>query len=299
MEKTFAYALLIFVAGSSYGFIVPVVRIADALGIAVADFLSLQYVLAFAIMACVTTVRRSWRPSPRSLVKLALVGILTAGCSLCYYRTVAMLPSSVALTLLFQFVWITAALDCITKRKLPSRTTVLAIVIVLIGTLLAAGVFEGSHAELDPAGIAFGLASAVFYASFLFASGRVGTDAPIELRTTMLSLGSFVIAAAIGTSAFVEALSNHLAWLFAALMAVIGVIVPTTLISWASPRLDPSVVSIMAASELPVGVLAAWAILGDVPSALGLVGVALVLVGIVVKQLPTLAARKSRSKESC
>lgn len=288
MGRTLTYALLVFVAGSSYGFIVPVVKIASAAGIGAEDFLPLQYLVAFAAAAIVCAVQRVRLGSPRDPVKLALVGILTSGCSLCYYRAVALLPSSVALTMLFQFVWIGAVIDCIAERRLPSRATVAAIAVVLAGTLLAAGIFEGSHGDLDPTGITFGLASAVFYASFLFVSGRVGQDRPVALRTAMLSLGGFAVTAAVGPVAFVEALPTASVWPFAALMAIIGVILPTSLISFASPRLSPSVVSIMAASELPVGVLAAWAVLGDAPSALGIAGVVLVLAGIVVNQLPAL-----------
>lgn len=284
------YALLVFVAGASYGFVVPVVKIADANGVTVSDFLPLQYLIACIVLLVVSFIRRLRIGTPINVAKLAAVGILTSGCSLCYYRAVALLPSSVALTMLFQFVWIGAVIDCVAARKKPSHTTLAAIVIVLVGTLLAAGLFEGSHANLDPLGIAFGLASAVFYAAFLFVSGRVGTDEPVALRTAMLSLGGFIVSTAMGPVAFAEALPDLGVWPYALLMAAIGVILPTSLITYASPKLAPSVVSIMAASELPVGVLSAWIILGDVPSALGVVGVVLVLIGIVVNQVPVLLA---------
>ena len=54
-------------------------------------------------------------------------------------------------------------------------------------------------------------------------------------------------------------------------------------------------VSVMASSELPVGIFAAWALVGDAPTPLTLFGAFLVLAGIVVKQLPAIAAdRKNR-----
>ena len=76
-------------------------------------------------------------------------------------------------------------------------------------------------------------------------------------------------------------------------MSILGVILPTTLINYASPKLSTGMVSVMASSELPVGILAAWVLVGDEPTPLVLFGAALVLVGIILKQLPTLlSARK-------
>ena len=74
-------------------------------------------------------------------------------------------------------------------------------------------------------------------------------------------------------------------WPYAVLMDTLGVILPTTLINFASPKLSTGMVSVMASSELPVGIFAAWGIVGDAPSLLTLLGAALVLAGIVVKQV--------------
>ena len=288
MDRTLTYALLVFLAGSSYGFIVPAVKIAEASNVHVADFLPLQYLLAFFIMGAVTIVRRIPLASPCSFAKLAAVGIFTSCTSLCYYRAVAMLPGAVALTLLFQFVWIGVIINAIAERRLPDRTTVVAVVIVLVGTVFAAGVFDGSIADLDPLGIAYGLGSAVFYSMFLFSSGRVGTEFAVPLRTTGLALGGFITTTIMNPGFVAVAVSDALIWPYALCLAFLGIIIPTSLIALASPKLDPSVVTIMASSELPVGVLAAWAIVADVPSVPALFGVVLVLGGIVYNQWPAL-----------
>ena len=292
MGKTLTYALLVFLAGASYGFIVPVIKIANAGGVAPTDFLPLQYLIAFLIMAVVLVIRRDKGAPPLTLARLAAVGICTSGCSLCFYQAATILPSSVALTLLFQYLWVDAILDCILRRSLPDPATVVSILVVVAGGSLATGLFDGTAAALDPVGIAFGLASAVFYGGFLFVSGRVGTDQPVALRTMMLALGGFVVTTAVNPDVLLggQLLDADL-WPYAIVLAALGIVVPTNLISFASPHLSPSVVSIMAASELPIGVLASWAIIGDAPSALGVVGVVLVLAGIVANQLPALLKR--------
>ncbi len=298
MNRTLAYALLVFLAGSSYGFIVPAVKIASANGVDVADFLPAQYLLAFFIMGAVTLVKRVSLPEPKELAKLAGIGLFTSCTSLCYYRAVALLPSAVALTLLFQFVWIGVILESVATRKLPNRSTVIAVIIVLIGTVFAAGVFDSSFAELDPAGLAFGLGSAVFYSLFLFTSGKVGVEYAVPLRTMMLALGGFFMTSALNVGFFTEALWDLKIWPYAIALSFLGIIIPTGLIAFASPKLPGGMVTIMASSELPVGVLAAWAIVADIPSLPTLIGVALVLGGIVYNQLPALKEALGKSRHT-
>lgn len=300
MNRTLAYSLLVFLAGASYGFIVPVVKIASTHGVDVADFLPAQYLIAFFIMGAVTLAKRIAPPKPRELAKLAGIGLFTSCTSLCYYRAVALLPSAVALTLLFQFVWIGVIFESIATRKLPDRPTVIAVVIVLVGTVFAAGIFDSSFASLDPAGIAYGLGSAVFYSLFLFTSGKVGTEYAVPLRTMMLALGGFVMTSALNVSFFTEALWDPAIWPYALLLSFIGIIIPTSLIALGSPKLPAGMVTIMASSELPVGVLAAWLIVSDTPTLPTIIGVVLVLVGIVYNQLPALkeSLRKNAKQTS-
>lgn len=293
MNKTVINALLIFAAGASYGFIVPAVKAAVQIGVYPADFLPLQYLVALVVCVGFALFRRVKFASLRESAKMALLGMLTGCTSICYYTSVSMLPGAVALTLLFQYVWVSVLIECLVERKLPSRSTVVAIVIVLVGTLFAAGVFEGSIASLSPLGIVAGAGSAVFYALYLYLSGRIGVDQPASLRAAMLPAGGLIATSLANPACYTTAFFNPLTWPFAIGMSVIGVILPTTLINYASPKLSTGMVSIMASSELPVGILAAWALVGDTPTALTLFGAALVLAGIVFKQLGTLKEKSA------
>lgn len=288
MKSTFGNALLVFAGGASYGFIVPVIKAATANGILPYDFLPLQYLFAFiACLVFTLAKQRSWG-SAKSLPRLALLGVFTGCTSLCYYVSVSLLPSAVALTLLFQYVWVNILIDCVSAHRLPERSTVIAVAIVMMGTAMAAGLFEDSFGMLDPIGIAAGMGSAVFYALFLFFSGRIGIGHPPSVRATMLALGGLAVTSLVNPACYTSSFLDVGVWPYAIGMSVIGVILPTTLINYASPNLSAGMVSVMASSELPVGILAAWAIVGDVPSPLALIGAALVLAGIVFKQLPAL-----------
>ena len=288
------YALLVFLAGASYGFIVPAVKSSTAIGVYPADFLPLQYLVAFAACLAFALARRVRFASPAECAKMALLGVFTGLTSICYYQSVSLLPSAAALTLLFQYVWVSVLIECVVERRLPSRSTVVAVVIVLVGTVFAAGVFEGAIGTLDPLGVALGAGSAVFYALFLYLSGRIGADQPSALRAAMLPAGGLLVTSLANPACYATALFDANVWPFAVGMSILGVILPTTLINYASPHLSTGMVSVMASSELPVGIVAAWALVGDAPSPLVAFGAVLVLVGIVVKQAPSILAERRR-----
>ena len=293
MKNTVINALLVFLAGASYGFIVPAVKLAVQVNVFPADFLPLQYLVALALCMGFAIIRRVSFGSPAACAKMALLGVFTGLTSICYYNSVSLLPSAAALTLLFQYVWVSVLIECIVERRLPSRSTVIAVCIVLVGTLFAAGVFEGSLETMNPLGVAIGAGSAVFYALFLYLSGRVGTDQPTALRAAMLPLGGLIVTSIANPACYTTALFDANVWPFAIGMSLLGVIIPTTLINYASPKLSTGMVSVMASSELPMGILAAWVLVGDAPSPLVLFGAVLVLVGIVYKQMPSIMASRN------
>lgn len=273
----------------------PAVKSATAVGVYPADFLPLQYLVALVACLGFALVRRVKFASPRECAKMAVLGVLTGCTSICYYNSVSLLPSAAALTLLFQYVWVSVLIECVVERHLPSPSTVVAVIIVLVGTVFAAGLLEGSLETLDPLGVAMGAGSAVFYALYLYLSGRIGVGQPAALRAAMLPAGGLLVTSVANPACYATALFDPNVWPYAVGMSVLGVILPTTLINYASPKLSTGMVSVMASSELPVGIFAAWALVGDAPTPLTLFGAFLVLAGIVVKQLPAIAAdRKNR-----
>lgn len=292
-SNTLANSVLVFVAGSSYGFIVPVIKGAAEVGIYPASFLPIQYLVSFVVLLAVMFARRVPWGAPREFLPLAVLGVFTGGTSICYYNAVTLLPSSAALTLLFQYIWVSVLIECVHRRRLPTLSSVVAIAVVLVGTVFATGLLDGAAQPLDPVGVAFGLGSAVCYALFLYLSGTLGTDKPAVLRTTMLAAGGLAVTSLVNPAAYVASLPDPATWPYGAGLAVLGILLPTTIINFASPHLSAGMVSIMASSELPVGILAAWAIVGDVPTPLVLFGAFLVLAGILCKQVPTLLRRRA------
>ncbi len=292
ISTTFTNSVLIFIAGSSYGFIVPVIKTANENGIFPSTVLPLQYLIALVASLIFVLVRRIEWSSPKKLCEMAILGIFTGGTSICYYTAVTLLPSSAALTLLFQYVWISVLIECIHKRKLPTLSSVISIAVILIGTVFATGLLDDSAISLDPIGVAFGAASALFYALFLYFSGIIGVGQPTALRAVMLAAGGVIATSIVSPGAYIAAVQTPQVWPYSFALSILGIIFPTTVINYASPKLSAGMVSIMASSELPVGILAAWALVADVPSPLVIFGSILVLLGIFLKQIPALLVKR-------
>lgn len=291
ISTTFTNSVLIFIAGSSYGFIVPVIKTANENGIFPSTVLPLQYLIALVASLIFVLVRRIEWSSPKKLCEMAILGIFTGGTSICYYTAVTLLPSSAALTLLFQYVWISVLIECIHKRKLPTLSSVVSIAVILIGTVFATGLLDGDAISLNPIGVAFGAASAVFYALFLYFSGIIGVGQPTALRAVMLAAGGVIATSIVSPGAYIAAVQTPQVWPYSFALSILGIIFPTTVINYASPKLSAGMVSIMASSELPVGILAAWVLVADVPSPLVIFGSILVLLGIFLKQIPALLVK--------
>ena len=291
ISTTFTNSVLIFIAGSSYGFIVPVIKTANENGIFPSTVLPLQYLIALVASLIFVLVRRIKWSSPKKLCEMAVLGIFTGGTSICYYTAVTLLPSSAALTLLFQYVWISVLIECIHKCKLPTLSSVVSIAVILIGTVFATGLLDGDAISLNPIGVAFGAASAVFYALFLYFSGIIGVGQPTALRAVMLAAGGVIATSIVSPGAYIAAVQTPQVWPYSFALSILGIIFPTTVINYASPKLSAGMVSIMASSELPVGILAAWVLVADVPSPLVIFGSILVLLGIFLKQIPALLVK--------
>ncbi len=285
MNKHFKYALLIFIAGASYGFMVPTIKLGVDAGFSPIQCTPLQYIFGFVICMSIALIKRYKFPSLRSCIKIALIGLCTSLTSIFYYLSAAELTGAFAVTLLFQYVWINVLIECITEKHLPSRSTVLSVTIVLAGSILSSGILEKPIDHFSILGIIAGFASAFLYALFLYTSGKVEVDKKPAVRSALLPIGGIITTCIITWDTLPSTLTTINALPFGLILAVMGLVVPTVLINYASPHLSPGYVSIMASSELPAGIFLTWLIIGETTSIMSWIGVILVLGGIILKNV--------------
>ncbi|MCL1891332.1 MAG: DMT family transporter [Coriobacteriia bacterium] len=288
MSKTLRYSLIMFAAGCCYGVVVPLVRVIYAQGISPTQVLGLQYFLGSLALALVVLIFFRRKVAPKALLQLLGVGFLAAGVSFFYYQAISLIPSATALTLLFQFVWMGVVVQAVRERTFPPAMTIISVLVIMLGTILATGVLETGPEPLNVIGVLFGFLSAVFYTAFLVASGKAAAGVPAVNRTLFTTIGSFIIALVIYPSFFTETLAPNLTngdLLMPSLaLGMMGILLPVFLIAYSAPHLPNGLATIMASSELPSGILCVMLFMGDKISPLVFLGVVIVLAGIVLSQ---------------
>jgi len=103
------------------------------------------------------------------------------------------LPASLAIILLFQFVWIGFLLEWIFSKTRPAPITVLSIILILIGVFFASNIVNGDIQGLPIKGFVFGILSAFTYAGFIFFSGTVAVKVDAWTRSSMMVTGSTIM----------------------------------------------------------------------------------------------------------
>jgi len=110
-----------------------------------------------------------------------------------YYQSLKTLNASLAIIFLFQFVWIGAIFDWIFNKKKTSKQKLMSISIVLIGSVLAAGVISHKGAIFSWQGAIWGLFASFTYTAFIFISSSVEKDTPPVLKSALLSTGALIV----------------------------------------------------------------------------------------------------------
>ena len=297
------YALAVFVGGASYGAMGTVAKSAFAAGFAwpqtvmsQALFGTLLFGLAFAIEAL-----RNKGAAPmdaRKLLRLAGTGMVTATTGVLYSIALSKLPVAVAITLLFQFTWIGIVIQVVATRKPPHAAQVVAAAVIMAGTVLASGLLSADvdFASFDPVGVACALLSAVSCAAFMYLSGHVENDMPSFQRGFFICLGSLLVGVIVCPGYFPSGVLFQGIAGYGVLLAVTVLFVPVLLFGIGTPRLPVGVSTILAASELPCGILVSVLVLGEGVDAVQAAGVIAILAGVVIAQGPTLKVRPRRAK---
>lgn len=173
--------LLVFFGACSFGILSTFVKLAYHEGYTLGDVTGAQAFFGAVILWMLFFFqRRTASYKAKAIVpqtpwwKMVLAGTCTGLVSIFYYQCVKLVPNSVAIILLMQFIWMSILMEYLIFKKKPTGLQLFAILLVLGGTVLASGMAETSIESMDLKGIGFGLLAAICYAGFLLLSGRIG-----------------------------------------------------------------------------------------------------------------------------
>ena len=285
-----------FLAGCTYGLVVPFVKTAQYEGFSTGQIMVTQYVVATAVLIVACLIFSRIKVGLKDALKLMGMGMVAASVSFFYYQSLQLLTPAMSLTLLFQFVWMGMVVQAVRTKTPPKPAAVLTVLFVVVGAVLATGILdEGVTLEsLNALGILFGFLSAVGYTAFLVLSSRLATSLPAINRSMFTTLGSVVISVAI-TPQYLAKPMMVLDPLLSVGMGVVGICLPVFLIALSAPKIPTGLATVMASSELPSGVLCAAIFLGEPVSLTIGLGVVIVLLGIIASEMETLLMLRKRS----
>ncbi|WP_459962574.1 EamA family transporter [Nocardia sp. IFM 10818] len=236
----------------------------------------------------------NWNLLRRNASLLLGYGLLAvAGAQLAYFNAVAHMDVGVALLVEYTapvavIVWL-----WLRHQQRPGRVTVLGALIAVVGLILVLDLISG--VDTSWIGIAWSLGAMVGASAYFILSARGDTEVPGSvLATSGLLIGglAILIAGLAGVvpmrTATAEVSFQGFTTPWWAPVIALGVV--TASLSYmtgiaGARRLGSRLASFVALTEVLAAIVFAWALLGQTPRPIQLLGGALILIGVVVVKL--------------
>lgn len=253
------------------------------------------------VMAVVATLlRHNWLREALDHAGTVIVygAIPIAGAQLCYFNAVTYLPVGVALLLEYASPLLVVGWLWATTRRRPGNLTLAGVALAVAGITLVLGLVgpgAGTGGGINPAGIGWGLGSAVCAACYFMMSDKASADGTGLHSITLATAGLVVGAVTVGLLGLARAMqltfANHdtamagitTSWLVPVItLAIVPTAAAYTFGIMGIARLQPRFASLVGLAEVMFAVLAAWALLGESISPTQLLGGAVVLAGLAL-----------------
>ncbi|MCM3177444.1 EamA family transporter [Cytobacillus horneckiae] len=289
------YPLAVFLGGACFGVLSTFVKLAYGEGFVLAEVSGSQFIAGTLLIWLLLLFTKKKKISVKRFLFIALSGIPMGLTGIFYYQSLQTLEASLAIIFLFQFVWIGTLLEYLIDHKKPTNQKLIAIFILLIGSILAAGVLTNGFSNLSLSGVAWGLLSACSFSAFAYISGTVGRELPPIQRSAIFALGGLLITMVIFPPVFLFDLQTVTAIApYGLFLGLFGVMLPPLLFAIGMPHVGAGLGTILTSSELPVALFMSLVFLGENLQLVQWIGVCIIIVGIIFGNFPV-SKRKERS----
>lgn len=278
---------LVAIGATTYGMLATFVKMAYSEGYTTAEVTTSQFILGIIGILLINAFQKAKhkekvvKATKKNIFSLMLAGTSLGMTSLFYYLAVKYIPVSIGIVLLMQTVWMGVLLEMILEKKLPSKQKVIAVIIVLIGTVLATNIIHNDVA-LDWRGLAWGVLAAASFTTTMFTANSVATEISSAQRSLYMLLGGSIIvfSFAIATQAAPFNFEIFLKW--GIILALFGTIIPPMLMTAGFPLTGIGLGSIVSALELPVSVMMAYVLLDEKVILSQWIGIVLIILAIII-----------------
>ena len=255
----------------------------------------------------IISLRGRWQSLWRNAAMISIYGLIAvAGAQLFYFNAIQHLSVGVALLLEYCGTVLVVGWMWARHGHKPRRLTSAGSAVAIVGLLLVLNLFGG--ARLDPIGVLWGLAAAFALATYFVLSSQIDNDLPPVAMTcaamttgavALLALGAVGVVPMHASFGAVDLLGSRVSWL----VPVLGLSLVAAAIAYvagigAARRLGPKLATFVGLTEVIFGVLFAWLLLNELPTALQLGGGALIVIGIALVRIDELRPATPRQSPS-
>jgi drug/metabolite transporter (DMT)-like permease len=240
------------------------------------------------------SMRGRWHILRREGAMVAAYGVIAvAGAQLFYFNAIRTLPVGVALMLEYLGIVLVVAWMWIRHGQRPRRLTLGGSAAALAGLALVLGVI--GHVRLDLVGVLWGLGAGVGLATYFVVGSHSSEDLPpMALASGGMAIGAAVLLALGGVGALpmhatfgtVSVAGHRVSWV----LPIVGLSLVAAVIAYvagivAARVLGAKLASFAGLAEVIFAVLIAWLLLGQLPTAVQLIGGALIVAGIALVRI--------------
>lgn len=278
---------LVALGATTYGMLATFVKMAYSEGYTTAEVTTSQFIYGITGILLINLFQRiknknqAVKATPKNIFSLMLAGTSLGMTSLFYYLAVKYIPVSIGIVLLMQTVWMGVLLEMILEKKLPSKQKVIAVIIVLFGTVLATNIIK-NDIQLDWRGLVWGILAAASFTTTMFTANSVATEISSAQRSLYMLLGGSIIVFSFAFATQVTAFNFEIFLKWGIVLALFGTIIPPMLMNIGFPLTGIGLGSIVSALELPVSVMMAYVLLNEKVIFSQWVGIVLIILAIII-----------------
>jgi len=293
-DETRGLALVAF-STIAYGVLPVLGKVAYAAGVKALPLLAWRYVIAALLIAFLA---RGPRPPLRERLRLWAIGSVFVFNSIAYFRALETIPASVTALVLYTYPVIVALFAALLGVERLTGRALLAAAGAFAGCALTAS-GAPSGAPLALAGVAWALAAAVIYASYIALSSRFGAGVPARTLALHLAQAAAVICVVFALADGGLALPLDPRGLAAvAGIGVVSTVVAMTAFLAGMAIIGPTRASVLSSLEVLVTLVLAFALLGERLGSWQWAGAALILSAVALQNAAALrqAWRAARTR---
>lgn len=298
MNSKFVRGIIWVALGAAcYGVIATFIKLGGKDGFSTAEMVFAQVTVGLFIFAVINLVSRIKNPvslkvEPKLKRQLLLGGIPFGLTSTFYYQSLNYASVSVCIVMLMQSVWIGSVIDFIIYKNKPSVNKLIAIAVILIGTVLATNLlFDEQYA--DWRGIAWGFMAAIAYTLSISVTNKVATGYPPMVRSLYILSGAFITVVLVWGYSLTQQFDVSILWKWGLIIGLFGTFLSPLMFTKGMPIVGIGLGSILASVELPVSVAMARMVLGEQVTWGQWIGIVLILLAVILMNLSYFKTVKS------